>query len=662
MAAADGAALYRPWGRLREDDMSFAFRAPVLIATALVALALFALALGAAGCRFDMTRPAPAGGDDGGAPTTPPDGGDGIDGTPDLAPPASPGLGGTVTPTGATFRVWAPHADAVAVTGDFDNWAGTHALTRDASNVWSGDVDGATAGQHYRYLVTQGGQVWKRSDPRARALDDAGGDSILADPNAYAWQTAPFSPPDFDHQIIYELHVGTFNVRPGDAHGTYRSAIDRLDALAALGVDMIELLPITEFPGTRSWGYNPAGLFAPESSYGTPDDLRALVDAAHARGIGVILDVVHNHYDATLLHCWDGDCLGKQGIYFYTNQWATTAWGPRPDFGRPEVRSFIVDNTLMWLADFRVDGMRWDSTINIRGGIADGWALLRAMNDAAHAASPRTIQIAEDWQGDATLSKKTKDGGGGFDAQWDGFVHDINGAVEASTDAARSMATVAAAIAREYNAHASERVIFTESHDEVANGKQRIPEMITPGDAGSLAARQRSTLGAVVALTSPGIPMLFMGQEMLTDGYFADNRPLDWSRATTYAGIVKLYTDLVHLRRDADGTTRGLTGDGVAVFHVNDSAKVVAWRRWKAAGDDVVVIANFSAKAFASYTIGLPAGGTWKVRFHSDDKAYSPDFAGNAAADVTAAAVTRDGLPFDASLPLAPYSAVILSR
>ncbi|MGZ3440599.1 MAG: alpha amylase C-terminal domain-containing protein, partial [Polyangia bacterium] len=286
----------------------------------------------------------------------------------------------------------------------------------------------------------------------------------------------------------------------------------------------------------------------------------------------------------------------------------------------------------------------------------------RSMNDAAHAQSPRTIQIAEDWQGDATISKKTKDGGGGFDSQWDGFVHDINGVILAGSDGARSMATVQGAIQREYNAHATERVIFTESHDEVANGRQRIPEMISPGNAGSLAARQRSTLGAAIVFTSPGIPMLFMGQEMLTDGYFADNHPLDWTRATSYAGIVKLYSDLAHLRRNADCTTLGLTGDGVSVFHVNDGAKVIAWRRWKAGGDDVVMIANFSGAAFANYEIGLPAGGTWKIRFHSDATAYSADFDGTAGADVVATNVARDGLPYKGALPLGRYALTILSR
>jgi 1,4-alpha-glucan branching enzyme len=627
--------------------MHGAFKLALLLWLAVVWTACDDVSRGPIDASPDIASPAV---DDGGGPP------------PDLTPPGPPPLGGTLTPTGATFKVWAPHADAVAVTGDFDNWSGMHALTQTAGNVWSGDIAGAQAGQHYRYLVSQGGKTLKRSDPRARALADANGDSVLVDPNGYHWSTAPFSAPDFNHQIIYELHIGTFNVRPGDPHGTYQSAIDRLDALAALGVNMIELLPIHEFPGTRSWGYNPAGPFAIESSYGTPDDFRALVDAAHARGIGVLLDVVHNHYDTALLHCWDGDCLGKQGIYFYTNQFADTPWGPRPDFARPEVRSYILDATLLLLSESRCDGMRWDSTINIHGGNGDGWNLLRSMNDAVHAQFPRTIQIAEDWQGDANLSRKTKDGGGGFDSQWDGFVHDINGTILAGSDGARSMGTIQGAIQREYNAHATERVIFTESHDEVANGRRRIPEMISPGNPGSLIARQLSTLGAVVVLTSPGIPMLFMGQEMLTGGSFADDHPLDWARATTWAGIVQLYTDVAHLRRNLDGTTVGLTGDGVSVFHVNDGAKVIAWRRWKAGGDDTVVIANFSGAPFPNYEIGLPAGGTWKVRFHSDATGYSADFDGTAYGDIVATHVARDGLPYKSSLPLGRYAAVILSR
>lgn len=578
--------------------------------------------------------------------------------------PHVPGLGGELTPTGAHFRVWAPDADTVSVTGDFDGWAmTTHPLTKGDDMVWAGDVAGATAGQQYRYVIGQGGQTLVRSDPRARRLADANGNSELVDPRAYDWKTPAFTPPPVAAQVIYELHLGTFNVRTGDAHGTYTSAIDRLDALAALGINMIELMPVAEFIGDRSWGYNPAGPFAAESSYGTPDELRALVDAAHARGIGVIVDVVHNHYDdGPLLHCWDGNCLGKNGIYFYADGRGATPWGPRPDFSRPEIRSYIQDNALMWLGEYRCDGMRWDSTVTITDGNDDGWGMLAAINDAIDLQAPNAIQIAEDWQNNAWISRPTATGGAGFDSQWDGFVHDINGAILAGSDGARSMATVAGAVQREFNGHATQRVVFTESHDEVANGKQRIPEMISPGNAGSLIARQLSTLGAAVAFTSPGIPMLFMGQEMLTGGYFADNHWLDWSRAATYAGIVQLYTDLVHLRRNTAGTTVGLTGDGVSVFHINDSAKVIAWRRWSAGGDDVVVVANFSNTSFANYAIGLPAGGTWKVRFHSDDLDYSADFANTPSPDVVARLGGRDGQPYNGSLALGRYALTILSR
>ncbi len=594
----------------------------------------------------------------------PDDGGLVDSGTP--GEPEDAGLGARLTATGAVFRLWAPHSDAVTLVGDFTGWDAGVAMAESTDGVWSATVDGAQAGQRYRFEVGYGGKVYGRSDPRALALDDAAGPSVLVDTRAYHWLVNDFTPPPYAEQVIYELHVGTFNVPPGAPHGSYRSAIDRLDFVAALGVNMIELLPISEFGGARSWGYNPAGLFAVESSYGTPDDFKALVDAAHARGIGVIVDVVHNHYDdGPLLRCFDGDCLGARGIYFYADARGTTPWGPRPDFGRAQVRDFVADNAALWLSEYRCDGLRWDSTVNIRtangADVPDGWHLLQRANALSHAVRPGAIAIAEDWQGDDWLSRPVGQGGAGFDAQWDGFVHEVNGTILAASDAARSMATIRTALTRAYNGHAFERVVFTESHDEVANGNQRIPSMIDGAHPDSLAARKRSTLGAAVALTAPGVPMLFMGQELLTDKWFADDRPLDWTRAATYAGIVQLYTDLVHLRRNTSGVTEGLTGEGTSVFHVNDGAKVIAWRRWRSAGDDVVVVANFSGKSFPTYDIGFPAGGTWHLRFDSDDPRYSPDFTG-AGADVTPSQVAYDGLAFRGRLALGAYSLQVYSR
>jgi 1,4-alpha-glucan branching enzyme len=172
-------------------------------------------------------------------------------------------------------------------------------------------------------------------------------------------------------------------------------------------------------------------------------------------------------------------------------------------------------------------------------------------------------------------------------------------------------------------------------------------------------------LGAALVFTAPGVPMLFQGQELLTTGAFTDTGPaIDWTRAHTYAPVLSFYRDLVSLRRNLGGKSAGLTGPHVNVFHVNDSAKVVGYHRWKAGGpgDDVVVLMNFSSKAFDTYEFGLPRAGRWRVLLNGDSKDYSADFGGTAAPDVQAAAVTRDALAFSGAASLAPYSMLILAQ
>jgi 1,4-alpha-glucan branching enzyme len=601
---------------------------------------------------------------DGGAPSVTP---------PDASPPASASLGATVHPGGVTFRVWAPHAERAFVTGDFDGWNdGANELVKDAtSGVFSGDVVGAKAGDAYAFALLHEGQWRRHADPRAREVQGSRGASVVVDPAAYAWKSGRFTPPAVAEQIVYELHVGAFNATVPGKPGTWASAIDKLDHLQKLGVNMLEVMPPAEFAGDFSWGYNPAFVYAPETAYGTPDDMRRFVDEAHLRGMGVIVDIVHNHWGPQdlPLRCFDDDCLGQQGIYFYTDARITTPWGPRPDFGRPAVRRYIVDDALAWLEEYRCDGLRWDSVSNIRGAFdgkdnPDGWTLLRSAMDEVHAlpsdsppgTRPRAppLMVAEDLFTLDTITKPTSEGGAGFDAQWDAaFFHPVDDTCTAASDAARSMPSLAAAIAHAYNGKPLQRVVYSEDHDEVANGRARIPEMISPGNAGSLAARKISTLGAVTVMTSPGIPMLFMGQEFLQDGSFSEKSPLDWSRAATYAGILALYTNLVTLRR----TTSGLRGDAVDVFHVNDGAKVIAWSR-----GDVVVVANWSGRAFPAYDVGLPTPGTWHVRFNSDDTRYGADFGGTPSADVASKTVARDGQAQSGSIALGAYSAVILTR
>jgi 1,4-alpha-glucan branching enzyme len=279
---------------------------------------------------------------------------------------------------------------------------------------------------------------------------------------------------------------------------------------------------------------------------------------------------------------------------------------------------------------------------------------MQQLNDLVDQRFPRKIQIAEDLQRNEWLTRPTRGGGAGFDAQWDVFVHAVREALTRPDDADRSMAAVRDAIAARYNGNPFQRVIYTESHDEVANGKKRLPDTIDPANPTSVFARKRSILGAALVFTAPGIPMLFQGQEFLEDEWFRDTDPLDWTRAERFADVLAVYRSLAALRRNLAGTTRGLLGPNVNVFHVNDRDKAIAFHRWQAGGpgDDVVVIANFANRPYAAYRVGFPRAGPWKVRLDTD----------GAARDVEATAGARDGLAFQGDVALGAYAAVVLSQ
>lgn len=594
----------------------------------------------------------------------------------DIVASTRTGVGAIPYPNGTTFRVWAPNATAVAVGGTFNAWSGTaNKLASQGNGWWSVDFNQAVLNDQYKYVITHptAGTLWKQ-DPQSRQVQNSVGNSIIMDPS-FTWGTYTYSTPPFREQVIYQMHLGTYNDAPGGNPGTWTSAIAKLDHLSNMGINMIKLLPVAEFAADFSWGYNPAYPFAPESVYGTPKDVKKFVDEAHKRGIGVIMDVVHNHWGPSDLSMWafDGETYGNGGIYFYNDWRRITPWGDtRPNYGRAEVRDYIRDNCLMWLNEYRMDGLRWDSTVNIRtqnngggGDIPEGWSLMQYVNDAVDATAGWKIQIAEDLQNNEWITKTTGSGGAGFDSQWDaGFVHPMRQAIIPGSDSGRDMFAVRDAIAKRYNGVANQRVVYTESHDEVANGQSRVPEMIWPGNAGSWASKKRSTLGAALVFTSPGIPMIFQGQEFLEDGYFADTDPLDWSKNTTYAGIKALYTDLIKLRRNWYNNTRGLRGNNVNVHHVNNTGKLVAFHRWDVggAGDDVIIIANFANTSYTSYNIGMPRSGTWNVRFNSDWNGYSADFGNWNSYTTTANSGAKDGMSYNANVGIGPYSVVILSQ
>jgi 1,4-alpha-glucan branching enzyme len=589
-------------------------------------------------------------------------------------------MGALPYPGGVTFRVWAPNADSVAVHGSFDDWAaGGEPLAREGdSGHWSVDVRGATPGDEYRFLLCRAGEERSRLDPRARALTSSVGNAVVTDPASFDWGDGTFATPAWNDLVIYELHVGTFAAGMHGQPGTLAGVRRRLAYLRDLGVGAIQLMPPWEFAGDRSWGYNPAFPFAVESSYGGLDDLKALVRAAHEAGIAVLLDVVYNHLGPSDLDLWQFDGWSendKGGIYFYQDERSATPWGDtRPDYGRPEVRAFIRDNAMTWLDEMRADGLRWDATAwisSIEGGghgapdaIPEGWSLMAEINHEAAERFPGRLMIAEDLRADPAVTRSAEEGGAGFGAQWDGgFVHRVRAALIAPDDAGRDLEAVAAALEVD-PADAFKRVIYTESHDEDANGKARVPEEIWPGYADSWPSRKRAALGAALVLTAPGIPMLFQGQELVEGKWFTDEEPLDWSRRHRFAGLLQLHRDLIRLRRNGDDTTRGLRGPHVAVHHRDTETGVLAYHRRLDGGprDDVLVAVNLSAEPRPDVRIGVPRGGRWCVRFNSDWEGYDAEFASLPTLDADATPDPADGMEQSVLVNLGPYSAVILSQ
>jgi 1,4-alpha-glucan branching enzyme len=502
---------------------------------------------------------------------------------------------------------------------------------------------------------------------------------VVHDPD-FDWTGDNFTMPPRNELVIYEMHVGTFNDAPGSGPGTFDEIIPMLPYLGKLGINAVQIMPVAEFPLDFSWGYNPSQPFAVETALGGPQGLFQFVKAAHAQGIAVLLDVVYNHFGPGDLDLWRFDGWSepghKGGVFFYDDERAQTPWGgTRPDYGRPEVRQFLRDNALFWLHKYRLDGLRFDSVVNIRnrngqnndagGDLPDGWNLLQWINSEIRASQPWKITIAEDLQQNEWITKDTGSGGAGFGAQWDaGFVHPIRRAIITQNDSDRDMAAVRDALYQRYNGDALQRVIYTESHDEVANGHARVPEEIWPGKADSWFAKKRSTLGAALVFTAPGIPMIFQGQEFLEDSWFQDTVPLDWTKLVTNSGINTLYRDLIRLRRNGFDQTRGLRGQNLNVHHVNQTDKLIAFHRWEngGPGDDVLVVANFADRSYGSYTLGLPRAGLWRVRFNSDWPGYSPDFGNQSGYDTMAVETAQDGMAFSANIGVGPYSVLILSQ
>ena len=587
------------------------------------------------------------------------------------------GMGSVLHEAGVGFRVWAPHAIKVSLIATFNAWdPSRHPMEAEECGCWYVNVPEGKVGDQYRYLITtQAGEV-SRIDPYAREVTGSVGNAIVHDPT-FAWEGDDFRSEPWNKHVIYELHVGTFNdTEEMGSSGEFISVTARLGHLKTLGVNVIQIMPVGQFAGERSWGYNPSHIFSVETTYGGPLAFKRFVKRAHQHGIAVVLDVVYNHLGPTDLDLWQFDGWSENnrgGIYFYSDTRAITPWGEtRPDYGRGEVRQYILDNVLMWLEEYHVDGLRFDCTQFIRTvdgsaqkEIPEGWTLLQWINSEVARRFPGRITIAEDLQNNRWLTKDVGAGGAGFGSQWDGmFVHPIRQAVITPQDTQRSLSAIRDAICYRYNDDAFDRVIYSESHDEVANGSARVPQEISPNDPKGWYARKRSTLAAALVFTAPGIPMIFQGQEFLEGGWFRDTVPVDWDQREEFHGIVRMYRDLIRLRRNWNDLSRGLCGQFTQVYHLHEDRKLIAFHRWEKGGpaDDVVVVANFFHEPQQGYVIGFPAEGVWRLRLNTDWQGYSEDFSNCTSNDVLAEAGVCDGLPFHGTISIGPYSVLIFSQ
>jgi len=452
-----------------------------------------------------------------------------------------PSLGAWITPEGTAFRVWAPRSDRVDVVVEGVDGPVDHALTRSPDGMFTARLPGVGAGDRYRYRL-DGDRLLP--DPASRFQPDGvHGPSEVVDPASFTWTDARWTGLDLRDAVFYELHVGTFS-----PEGTFAGATARLSRLAALGVTAIELMPVADFAGGRNWGYDGVALFAPARCYGTPDDLRRLVDAAHTLGLAVFLDVVYNHLGP------DGAYHAAFSPYYYTSR-HETPWGAALNFDgdlNAHSREFFIENARHWVHEYHVDGLRLDAT----HAIADDSArhFLAELTARVHAsAGRRVLVVAEDHRNLSGMLKPEAEGGWGLDAVWaDDFHHQVRRLLAGDSegyyrDYSGSAEDLAATIRRgwfytgQFSEHsgqprgtdpaglaANRFVVCLQNHDQIGNRAlgERLHHQIDPA-----AYRAASTL----LLTAPETPLLFMGQEWAASApflYFTDHHA-ELGRAVT---------------------------------------------------------------------------------------------------------------------------------
>ena len=584
--------------------------------------------------------------------------------------------------TGVSFAVWAPNARGVRVTGDFNAWEGRAHPMRSlgASGVWELFVPAIGAGVRYKYEVLGADRRWRlKADPLAFATEQPPATASVVFTPRYEWTDAswlaqrsgidPASAP----MTIYEVHLGSW--RRGLS---YRELAEQLSAYVLdLGFTHVELLPVAEHPYGGSWGYQVSAYYAPTARFGTPDEFRFLVDTLHSRGIGVIVDWVPAHFpkDTWALGRFDGTPLyehadPRRGEH---PDWGTFVF----DFGRPEVRNFLVANALFWLEEYHIDGLRVDAVAsmlyldysrrdgewapNAYGGREnlDAIALLQETNATVVKRVPGAVMIAEEstaWPG---VTRPTYVGGLGFHFKWNmGWMHDSLSYISREP-VHRSFHHSDLTFSMMYAY--SERFVLPISHDEVVHGKGSLLRKM-PGDRWQQLANVRALLAYMWA--HPGKSLLFMGCELGQESEWAESRSLDWELLDLpgHRGLADLVRDLnsVYSQRPALWS-QDADPAGFSWIDANDAlSNVFSFLRWGSDGSVLACVANFAGMPHENYRLGLPLAGSWSEVVNTDSTVYAGSGVGNLGA-VDAVADPWHGRPASAVLRLPPLGTLWLA-
>jgi 1,4-alpha-glucan branching enzyme len=583
---------------------------------------------------------------------------------------------------GTAFAVWAPNARAVRVVGDFNSWDGRLHPMRSlgSSGIWELFVPGVGAGDKYKFeLVTRAGALTLKADPLAFATEPPPATASVVYTSGHVWGDddwmarrqqrnsvgAPIS--------VYEVHLGSWR------HGlSYRELAEQLpDYVADLGFTHVEFMPVAEHPYAPSWGYQVSAYYAPTARFGSPDDLRHLIDRLHQRGIGVLVDWVPAHFpkDAFALARFDGTALyehedPRRGEH---PDWGSLVF----NFGRNEVRNFLIANALYWLEEFHVDGLRVDAVAsmlyldysrkegewepNEYGGNEDLDAVgfLKDFNMVVYREHPGAMTVAEESTAWPSVSRPVYLGGLGFGFKWNmGWMHDTLQYVTKDP------------IYRRFHHHQltfsliyafSENFILPISHDEVVHGKGSLLGKM-PGDTWRRFANLRAYLAYMWA--HPGKQLLFMGSELGQESEWSHERSIDWEALAdpNHRGVQALVRDLNRVYRERAALwERDASPEGFAWIDPNDvDDNVLSFIRYGASGEPLVCLCNFSPVPRSDYRVGLPRVGRWTEVLNTDAAPYGGSNVGNLGA-VEAAEIGWDGQPASALVTLPPLATIWLA-